>query len=81
MTIGAHPIAAAIHLKTYEASLAGVRIGGVRNTIEVYATNTVIRADMTSNTSLTAFTPDPAAFVSASSIRRVPLGLSLQATS
>lgn len=80
MTLGAHPIAAAIHLKTYEASLAGVRIGGVRNTFEVYATNTV-RADMTSDTSLTAFTPDPAAFVSASSNRRVPLGLSLQATS
>ena len=122
MTLGAHPVAAAIHLKNYEASLAGARIGvdwvsaqtarlhesdaarrspghgwiisewenvetwanlvlgfsdgsravvtasfamlgGVRNTFEVYATNSVIRADMTSNTSLTAFTPDPAAFV------------------
>jgi predicted dehydrogenase len=122
MTLGAHPIAAAIHLKTYEASLTGVHIGvdwvaaqtarlheseaarrspghgwiisewedvetwanlvlgfsdgsravvtasfamlgGVRNTFGVYATNTVIRADMTSNNSLTAFTPDPAAFL------------------
>lgn len=122
MTLGAHPIAAAIHLKTYEASLAGVHIGvdwvsaqtarlhesdaarrspahgwiiselenvetwanvvlgfsdgsravvtasfamlgGVRNTFEVYATNTVIRADITSNNALTAFTPDPTAFL------------------
>lgn len=122
MTLGAHPVAAAIHLKTYEASLTGVEIGvdwvsaqtarlhesdaarrspahgwiiaewenvetwanvvlgfsdgsravvtasfamlgGVRNTFEVYATNTVIRADMTSNNSLTAFTPDPTAFL------------------
>nr|WP_066285284.1 hypothetical protein [Arthrobacter sp. B6] len=27
MTLGAHPIATAIHLKTFEASLAGVHIG------------------------------------------------------
>ena len=27
MTLGAHPIAAAIHLKTFEASLVGLHIG------------------------------------------------------
>ena len=38
-------------------------LGGVRNTFEVYAANTVIRADITSNNALTAFTPDPTAFL------------------
>jgi predicted dehydrogenase len=37
-------------------------LGGVRNTLEVYTTNAVYHANMTPNTGLQVFTPDPEAF-------------------
>lgn len=121
LMLGSHPIGAALHLKQYEAQLAGISpirvtsvtaataalydteavrraghdhivsdwkdvetwanlvmsfsdgtnaviaasfamLGGVRNTFEVYTTNSVYRANMTPNDGLLVYTPDPQAF-------------------
>lgn len=121
LMLGSHPIGAAIHLKEYEARLAGIdrirvtsvtattaavyetdaarrsghdwlvsdwkdvetwanlvmgfsdgshaviaasfaMLGGVRNTFEVYTTNSVYRANMTPNDGLLVYSPDPKAF-------------------
>ena len=121
MMLGSHPIGAAIHLKDYESTLAGIdpvrvtsvtcetralydtdvvrrsghswivsdwqdvetwanlvmafsdgsqavitasfaMLGGVRNTFEVYTTNSVYRGNMTPNDGLLVYSPDNAAF-------------------
>jgi predicted dehydrogenase len=121
LTMGAHPVGAALHLKAHEARLAGLdpirvvavscetaalydsaavrraghdwlvsdwhdvetwanltmrfsdgtnaviaasfaQLGGVRNTLEVYTTNSVYRANMTPNDGLLVYTPDAKAF-------------------
>lgn len=121
MMLGSHPIGAAIHLKDYESSLAGIApvrvvsvtcetralydteamrrgghdwivadwqdvetwanlvmgfsdgsqavinasfamLGGVRNTFEVYTTNSVYRGNMTPNDGLLVYSPDAEAF-------------------
>jgi predicted dehydrogenase len=121
MMLGSHPIGAAIHIKDYEAGLAGVppirvtsvtcetralydteavrrgghdwivsdwqdvetwanlvmafsdgsqaviaasfaMLGGVRNTFEVYTTNSVYRGNMTPNDGLLVYSPDGQAF-------------------
>lgn len=121
MMLGSHPIGAAIHLKDYESTLAGIppvrvtsvtcetralydteavrrgghgwivsdwqdvetwanlvmgfsdgsqavinasfaMLGGVRNTFEVYTTNSVYRGNMTPNDGLLVYSPDAEAF-------------------
>ena len=121
LMLGSHPIGAALHLKEYEAKLAGITpirvtsvsaetaalydseavrrgghswlvsdwqdvetwasltmnfsdgtkaiiaasfamLGGVRNTFEVYTTNSAYRGNMTPNDGLLVYSPDPKAF-------------------